>query len=255
MIRRTKGQPLLISPFRDVTTTSTWNTDDEIVWQSSTILSTHEKDEALYAMYRDIDRGVDRWIQDARYLPRLIICAITFLVIYFIFSLAVRDPIPMVDELLLAAGGAIGMGVFLTRRDKKSDVAMKRRMEFKQNASRTDFIVQDGLSHYEKYLDDMAFMETIELADRLANVGNGDLPQVELAEEHRGSWQYEVAAALIELVRLTDKHLFGWYLRIKEVREQAKRDITLSARLLKHAMSPQRLDIALLALMITMPKQ
>ncbi|MDX9809991.1 MAG: hypothetical protein WCR91_08680 [Sphaerochaetaceae bacterium] len=254
ILRRTKGQSIYLSPFQNTATSATWSTEEEIVWHASTVLNTKEKDDILFTLYKHIDRGVDRWIQDARYLPRLLLCALAFLVTYFFFSLAVRDPIPMVDELLIAGFVAFLLGMFLSSRDKKSDLAMKKRLEIKQNASRADFVVLEGLESYEKYLDDMAFIDTIELADRLVLSGNGELAELIVKDEHTLSHQDEIARLLFEFIRINDKRLYYWYEKVLQVRLTQKRDISLSARLLKLSID-QHLDLPVLALMIAISKQ
>lgn len=254
MIRRTKGTTLILSPFENPVTAGSWEPQEEVVWYGSTILTTKEKDDALFVMYKHIDRGVDRWIQDARYLPRLLLCALAFLITYFFFSLAVRDPLPMLDELLLAGGVAFALGAFLTSRDKKSDMAMKRRMELKQNASRSDFLVVEGLGSYEKYVDDAAYIDTIELADRLAMVSDHPLERLQVSEQQSGEWQAELDQLIRDHFKLTGRSTWLWYRKVMDARTLGKADVGLSARLLKLAMN-QQIDLSLLALLVSISKQ
>lgn len=254
VLRRDHGPSLYLTPFQTITSSGSWKEDEEIKWYSSSQLPTKEKDDALYIIYTQIDRGVDRWIQDARYLPRLLISASAFLVTYFFFSLAIRDPLPMVDELLIAGGVSVGLAVYLSKRDKKSDMAMKRRMELKQNASRSDFDLLESLTVYEDYLSKCSFLDTIDLADRLALTGDAELPPLFVPEENRGKWQDEMMALLMEHTRITNPIQYKKLLRILEIRRLKKGDEALSARLLKLAMN-KSIDLSVLALLVVTAKQ
>jgi hypothetical protein len=254
VLRRDHGPSVYLTPFQTINSAESWKEDEEIKWFSSSQLPTKEKDDALYVLYTQLDRGVDRWIQDARYLPRLLLSALAFLITYFFFSLAVRDPLPMVDELLIAGGVSVGLAVYLSRRDKKSDMAMKRRLELKQNASRSDFDLLDSLTIYEDYLTKCSFLDTIDLADRLALTGEADLPSLVVPEEQRGPWQDDMMALLLEHIRITNSIQYKKLLRILEVRKSKKGDEVLSARLLKLAMN-KSIDLPLLALLTVTAKQ
>ncbi|MDD3942558.1 MAG: hypothetical protein PHR90_08810 [Sphaerochaetaceae bacterium] len=254
MLRRNKGETLRITGYADPKDASVWKEEDEITWYASTGLTTHEKDDALFILYSQIDRGVDRWIQDKRYVPRLLIAAAIFLVVYFFFSLAVRDPLPMVDELVFALAGAIGASVALAKRDKKSDLAMKRRLELKQNASRADFVILEGLSAYEAYLDTCSYLDTLDLADRLAMATDQELPPLDIPQEQRGEWEREFLGLLKKDFSLSRKQFFHRFEQIMAVQRAGKADEALAARLVKLAMH-QQLDLPLLAFLVTASKQ
>lgn len=254
IIRRSKGAPLYLTPFVDPKKAGSWDSDEEIRWYASTGLTSHEKDDALFTLYTQIDRGVDRWIQDARYLPRLLISAAVFLITYFFFSLAVRDPVPMVDELVIASGLALGTAIWLSRKDKKSEMAMKRRLEQKQNASRSDFVIEEGLSAYEDYLDTCSHLDTLDLADRLALVGDdGPLPDLAIPESQDISWVKQMDSVLLRHIELKNKQLFSTYRDVLELHKTSQGSESLSARLVKLAMRGE-LDLPLLALLVAVSK-
>lgn len=253
ILRRNKGESLFLTEFGDPKDAQDWKDEDEIHWFASTGLTTHEKDDALFTLYSQIDRGVDRWIQDRRYVPRLLVSAGVFLVVYFFFSLAVRDPLPMIDELVLALGGSITVGVLMARRDKQSELAMKRRLELKQNASRSTFEILEGLSVYEAYLDTCAYFDTLDLADRLALVDGQDLPSLEIPEDQRGEWQAEFKRLLTNHFAQSDKQFHARCQRVITSREAGKPDEALAARLVKLAMH-QEIDLPLVALLVAVAK-
>lgn len=253
IIRRSKGPPLYLTPYVDPKSAGSWDADEEIRWHASTGLTSHEKDDALFTLYAQIDRGVDRWIQDARYLPRLLISAAVFLITYFFFSLAVRDPLPMVDELVIATALAIGVAIWLSRRDKKGEMAMKRRLELKQNASRSDFAIEDGVSAYEEYLDTCSAFDTLDLADRLARIGDAPLPEFSQDEALHGPWEDDCKAVLLRHIELQDKSMFATYRKVMEVWKSPTGSEALGARLVKLAMH-REIDLTILALMVVISK-
>ncbi len=244
IIRRRRGNALYLTPFNDVQTSASWSEDEPVKWFASTGLTTGEKDDALFLLYGQIDRGVDRWIQDKRYIPRLLISAAVFLVLYFFFSLAVRDPIPVIDEFLISLAGAIGIATLLTKKDKKSDLAMKKRLLLKQNGSRGTYEVLEELTIYEEYLNKCSSIETLELADRLCS--KDDLPQLELSKV---DFATEFKNLLLKEIELNDRALYKEYLHLIV----GKIDNSYSARLVKLAMQKQ-LDLPLLALMLVISK-
>ena len=145
---------LYVTPFVDPSTSATWDEHDQLSFFSASSPAKGQKDEALFTLYTQIDRGVDRWIQDVRYLPRLLIGGLIFLVSYFFFSLAVRDPVPMVDELVIATIITVFSLIVIARRDKNSSMSVKRRFELKQNASEVTFEIEEQLEEIvEKFGD------------------------------------------------------------------------------------------------------
>jgi len=253
ILRNVHGSTLYLTPFQIAAGSGSWDPDEEIRWYSCSSLSAHEKDSALLTLYSQIDRGVDRWIQDKRYIPRLLLGAIAFLVTYFFFSLAVRDPIPMVDELILASLASFLVAMYLIRRDKKSALAMKRRMELKQNASRGSFELLDGLACYEEYLVDCAALDPIDLADRLAKTGGQELPRLEIPTQNKGPWQADLALLLLDHVKLNEPHLQKRLRQVLDVQDNKTGDEALSARLLSLAMNGS-LDLSMLALLVRISK-
>jgi hypothetical protein len=59
---------------------------------------------------------VRAWINERRFIPRFLIASAVFLVVYLFMSLVIIDPIPVVDEVLIAGGVAIFSFVIAGRR-------------------------------------------------------------------------------------------------------------------------------------------
>jgi hypothetical protein len=82
-------------------------------------------------LYKLTDEAVRAWIADKKFIPRFAVSALVFLVAYLLFSLVIRDPLPMIDELVLSILSASGAYYLLLRRDLSSPQAIKKRVELK----------------------------------------------------------------------------------------------------------------------------
>ena len=103
-------------------------------------------------MYRRIEEDVRDWISEKRFMPRFLSGAAVFLVTYLILSLVVRDPIPMVDELLLAAVTSVATYFFIGRRDLRSEEASKRRIALRNKVDGVVFTGSDFVAELERSL-------------------------------------------------------------------------------------------------------
>ncbi len=145
-------------------------------------------------LFSQIDFAVDRWIQDKRYVPRLLFSALAFMVSYLFFSLVVRDPLPMIDELLISSGWAIVVWITLSRRDTRSILAQENRQRLKMIRG-SGVSKSENLFSIEEYLDVCAKADTKELAKQLVE---GTLPR----------WTHTIEASERSLLRtLLDRYL------------------------------------------------
>ncbi|MDX9957326.1 MAG: hypothetical protein AB7T74_01245 [Clostridia bacterium] len=67
-------------------------------------------------LYKAMEQGSRRHFLDKGYYTRLFLTVFSFLGIYLFFSLVIRDPVPMIDELLL--GGLAAAAVFFASERK-----------------------------------------------------------------------------------------------------------------------------------------
>ncbi|HOE85382.1 MAG TPA: hypothetical protein PLK91_09235, partial [Sphaerochaeta sp.] len=170
-IQRKSHALICLTPLSDPKTVETWSSDEEMVLKTSTLLTKRQNDEVTFSLYNTIDYSVDRWIQDKQYVPRLLVSAVVFTISYFIFSLAVRDPIPMIDELVISSILAIVTWRAIARRDSRSAVAQHRRHELKVRSSERQSVIVDELFALEEYLDTLESYDTFTLANALCRVG------------------------------------------------------------------------------------
>ncbi|MFP4301560.1 MAG: hypothetical protein ACLFPW_13860 [Spirochaetaceae bacterium] len=118
-------------------------------------------------MYRRIEEDVRAWIAEKRFLPRFLAAAGVFLITYLLFSLVVRDPIPMVDELLLALAASLGTYVLLGRRDLRSEEASKRRIALRNKVDGAVFTESEFLKEIEETVQRYDNAPREELVERL----------------------------------------------------------------------------------------
>ena len=90
-------------------------------------------------LYRIIEDQVKNWVSEMRFIPKFLVSAGLFLVSYLFFSLVVRDPLPMVDEILISIGVAVLTYIMMGRRDQRSNVSLKKRMDLRTVVDRIVF--------------------------------------------------------------------------------------------------------------------
>jgi hypothetical protein len=90
-------------------------------------------------LYRQIEVGVRNWLSDARFVPKFLISAAVFVLIYFFMSFVIRDPLPVIDEIAIGLAAAVVVFLLLGRRDMNSKVATKKRLDLRVIVDRITF--------------------------------------------------------------------------------------------------------------------
>lgn len=90
-------------------------------------------------LYRIVEDKVNSWISEVRFIPKFLISAGIFIATYFILAFVVRDPIPVIDELAVGLGVSIGAFFLLGRRDRRSDMSLKKRVSLRSAVDRIHF--------------------------------------------------------------------------------------------------------------------
>ena len=90
-------------------------------------------------LYRMIESAVKSWVLETRFLPRFLMSAAVFLVAYLFLSFVVRDPIPMVDEIVVGGVLSVVAYYFLGKRDQRSNLAMRKRVDLRTAVDRIVF--------------------------------------------------------------------------------------------------------------------
>ncbi|HEC61321.1 MAG TPA: hypothetical protein ENI27_03600 [bacterium] len=151
-IFRKDGNSLFLHPFSSV---------DKIVGQleNTAVIGRYGLEprvEALTAfrneLYRQIEHGVKRWLSEARFVPKFIIAAVGFVLVYFFMSYVIPDPIPVIDEVAVGLAVAIGIYFLQGRRDMSSKMAAKKRLELRIGVDKIVFRESDFVKQVETAL-------------------------------------------------------------------------------------------------------
>ncbi|MBN1685310.1 MAG: hypothetical protein JW852_01585 [Spirochaetales bacterium] len=90
-------------------------------------------------LYRMIEGAVKSWVMEVRFIPRFIMSAAVFLLSYLFLAFVIRDPVPLADEILIGLGIAIAAYFLLGRRDQRSNLALRSRVELRTAVDRIVF--------------------------------------------------------------------------------------------------------------------
>ncbi len=103
-------------------------------------------------LYRMIEQAVREWAAERRFLPRFLISTLLFLLLYFIMSFIIRDPVPMVDEILIGLAGAVGLYFFLAKRNADSKPATELKVRLRTKVDAIIFNEDSFTKDVEQYL-------------------------------------------------------------------------------------------------------
>lgn len=203
------------------------------------ILTEEIRREAERYLRHQAELSVSRHIQDLHYIPRLIISAFVFLLLYFFFSLAVRDPLPMLDELVLSFAGTALVWVLMSRNDIKQAMTSRLMTGLDDMIRDAEVVEEDILFSCEEYADSLDGSIPA-LADMLSRCSEEVLPDFPytLPVKLKNVLNYHMAKE--------DHTLRDYY---KLVKNSRGRDERLSARLVQ-AVTAEGLDLAFLALLV-----
>lgn len=239
----------IITPFYKDKEIGNRNGEDTVVFFTSSSVNSSEIDESRIHTYNEIDTSVELWIQEKRYFPRLIISAFVFLVVYFFMSLVLRDPIPMVDEIVGSLIASIAMWYYISKRDKKGAITNKKKLEIKREVSNSDYKELPSLVTIEMYLDYLRGFEIIDLSDNLLYVDNNTLKPFDFAEKTNDIFMKQLVPRFKRLVIDKNPISAKYFERIHESRLAGKSDEALSSKLIQLD-KDGKIDLPLLSLLV-----
>lgn len=103
-------------------------------------------------LYRLIEQAVKDWRAEKKFLPRFLISILVFLLVYFILSVVIKDPIPMIDEIIGGSVGAILTYLFLVKRDSDSRISTEMKVRLRTRVDEIVFNEDDFTRDVEQYL-------------------------------------------------------------------------------------------------------
>ena len=212
----------------------------EPVLCSASPLSDEEREEIRFLVFDDYRARTASFVQDRYYIPRLIASAAVFLFCYFFFSLAVRDSVVMIDEILISCAAAAACFVLMRRNELKKAWVCSLLDEGRKKVSALEEEVSADIAGLEAFLDQLSGLFSVsELADVLAGCSTRSLPAF---DADLPAW---LTAAFSAFLKKEGRAYKKW---IRNIRKREKADTRLSA-LLKAACLSDGLDIYLLALL------
>jgi len=131
--------------------------------------------------------GVRHGLADLRFIPKFLIAAGAFVVAYVFFSAVVRDPLPVIDEVVLGIAAAVASFILLGRRDLASRRAAKKRLDLRLVVDRISFRESEFVKRVEEALHSAEGEGVVEVVRRIvepleqgSEPGDGD--QAEAAQ-------------------------------------------------------------------------
>ncbi len=103
-------------------------------------------------LYRLIEVGVKNWLSDVRFIPKFLMSALAFIVVYFFTSFVIRDPLPVIDEVAIGLAVSVAVFLLLGRRDMSSKAASKKRLDLRVIVDRIVFRESDFVKQVETAL-------------------------------------------------------------------------------------------------------
>jgi hypothetical protein len=173
-LQRKDGTPLLLHPFDDPALFLKLDADTVISGRYGKEPRPESVTMLRNELYRKAETAVKSWITEKRFIPRFLASSALFMLLYFFFSLVVRDPLPMIDEIAISLGGAVFLYFALSRRASGSKEAASKRIMLRERIDSILFIHDPVLEEAEKLLSRLEVQSPRELADQLAEgVGAG----------------------------------------------------------------------------------
>jgi hypothetical protein len=133
------------------------------------------------SFYLLIEEYVRTWLSDIRFIPKFLLAALAFIVVYFFMSVVVPDHIPVFDELLLALIAAFIVYYLIGKRDLKSQIAEKKRLKLRDVVDHITFYESNFVKRLEKNLHKN---EEATLEDITENILNPE-EEINLSEEEK----------------------------------------------------------------------
>lgn len=126
-------------------------------------LSEEDNNSIKTEMKAGIETAVNKWINDSRFVVHLLMAAAVFLVSFYFLSYVVRDPLPLVDEIVLSLFlGGLAM-YRLKNQQYQSEKVIHRKLELEQYLGNIAMEKMEYLTQLELYLEKLADMESLEL--------------------------------------------------------------------------------------------
>jgi len=241
-------KPILLNPFSKNKEIGDLDSEEDITILSSNTLTQEDNDYISQESFNEIDTSVNLWIQEKRYYPRLFISTLAFFVMYFFLSLVIRDPIPVFDELFGSIAFAIFVWYFFTKRDTKSSIANKKKLEIKRHVNTAEYKEINLLKKIEEYIYDIKSTDNLDIADALCLV-EGELKKIDFIEEEN-LYLDNFITMLKKKMLFNDKFKY-LYNKVVKVRDSGIKNEAVSSKLIEFG-KEDKFSLLILTLLIVL---
>lgn len=190
LVRRSSGEVLILHPFRPGS--AVFRDPDRITLDGRYATEPGPGDTEIIrkTLHSELEKGLRRDALDRGFYPRLLVSAAVFLLLYLFLSIVVRDPVPLVDELLAGGLGAVAAWFALERRSLSSETFARRSAALRRALDSAIFRPSRAARYLEEVLQDAETLDPDRLADYPASMDGNEFSVEEVRELE------EVAAAL-----------------------------------------------------------
>ncbi len=182
LVRRRSGEFLLLHPFR--TGGEVFRAPERIVFEGryASEPGPGEAESVRKSLHAELERGVRKDALDRGFYPRLLLSAAVFLVLYLFLSIVVRDPVPLVDELLIGGLGAFAFWFARERRALSSEAFARRAAALRSALDSAMFRPSRAARYLEEVLQDAETLDPERLAAYPASTGGMDFSEEDRRE-------------------------------------------------------------------------
>ncbi len=167
VLKRSLGSALVLHPFVKKPKVIQDLERDSLEFAYAQPPTDDDRSDALYWLYASVDAAVDSWVQELKYIPRLLWSALAFLLTYWFTALVIRLPVPLIDEILFSSLAAVLVYLFVAKKNTKSEIAMKRRIELKRHVDSASDRTEDDLHPIQEALAQLEAASPFSLANMI----------------------------------------------------------------------------------------
>ena len=124
-------------------------------------------------LYAQVDKEIQEWASEKQFFPRFIASMAVFFVMFFFMAWAIRDAIPLVDELLVATVGGVTSYLIIGRKGQVSKPALEQKIILKKRVDTIHFTQSSFIIDLEKLF-------------RAINDADGSLNATKIHEDYNG---------------------------------------------------------------------
>lgn len=205
--------------------------DAEII--SSGHLSDEERADARSVLMERAEKDISALVQEHTYIPRLVVSAIIFLLSYFFFSLALRDPVPLVDEIAISLALSALSFIFVRRKIGKTRLFDALLDEFRVKLSSLVERESEAVSSLEAWYEELERTDRETMIRILSGLEADTLPSFSFDDR-------DLLHALVDYTKGEGRQYGGW---IRTMQKSGRRPLV---SLLRQAVAVDGIDPCLL---------